>query len=448
MINLCAAQNSLYITYSPDDCIGCNKNLEHIKFLKQPCGKSLILPEDIQDDSAAIIQKYSLSQYGFKIVFSDSLFQKITGGKRNSMISLQFDDNIHAITILLKQFDTNFVKLFDRLNEKELSVSLNNYRSKFVYNKSTNIYVKSPNSGTIDVYDIILDKLSHKIMLSDSVNRLAYNIFLGKDEYEQQMHRLEEIKVPESSSIQNFFMVKDTLVVVSEFNYVVDLNQSEPNTVVSVFYTLSTILDNKCIDVGVTQMYTKDTSYFIRPDIARFGASFTAAVEENKKGGWDKKKHLALLERKGNIYRVDSILPNILDSKFYQSDNYTNPLFDRKYYMMPLEAKVRNLKTGYVVIDLKLFDSIDNVSKDIAHPAKRFVYSFKYSEKENMVWVLYCNNETDMIHYVKYDSKTGKTIDDKEVGNYFNISSIGISDYNYNNIFYSIKDKVTFKRLF
>ena len=65
-----------------------------------------------------------------------------------------------------------------------------------------------------------------------------------------------------------------------------------------------------------------------------------------------------------------------------------------------------------------------------------------------MVWVLYCNNETDMNHDVKDDSKTGKTIDDKEVGNYFNISSIGISDYNYNNIFYSIKDKVTFKRLF
>lgn len=448
LINFSVAQNNLYITYSPDDCIGCNKHLDYIKLLKQPYKKVLVFPEDVRDDSNAIIQKYSLDQYGLKFIFSDSLFQKITGGKRNSMISLQLDDNIHAITILLKQFDTNYVKLFDRLNESEFSVSLNKYRSNLVYNKATNIYVKSPYKGTIDVYDIVSNTLTHKIMLSDSVSRRAYNIFLGRDEYDRQIQRMEEIKVPESSNIQDFFMVRDTLFVVSEFNYVADLNQSEQKTVVNAFYAISTILNNKCIDVGVTQMYTKDTSYFIRPEMTRLGFSFIAAVAENNKGGWNKKKHFSLLKKKGSHYEMDSILPIILNNKFYVSDNYTNPLFDRKNYMMPLEAKVRDLKTGEIVVDLKLFDNIDNVCKSVAHPAKRFVYTFKYSEKENTVWVLYCNNETNIIHYLKYDSKKGEIIEDKEIGSYFNINSIGISDYNYNNIFYSTKGKVTFKRIF
>ena len=96
-----------YIKFDLNDCFLCQYGIRHTQSLQFPI--SLVLKEELKEDSAAIEKKYGLSNYHYPIIWSDSLYNYLN---RQSFSELIIYDraNTEIFRGILKGLDSSKIR--------------------------------------------------------------------------------------------------------------------------------------------------------------------------------------------------------------------------------------------------------------------------------------------------------------------------------------------------
>lgn len=421
---------SIYVEIDPENCASCIKSLDNVKEFEdadQPY--FFVLKEEYKSEKKYFQKKYRLQNLKAEYIWNDSLYNFLHT-QPGSSVSLVSSAGVNRMAVPVTNFNSAIARYFlkkckltDTLHyDHEILSPLIN---KMEFSRNTLYSLNRLRKEAINVVNINNGQIS-QLTLTDSLSKHNFlHNFNSLNEWKQAAY----IELPNNNEFDNFQVVNDTVFAVSRHNYIAEVKGED--TGVASFYAMNVFVKGqfqKSYKIDPMSIYPE---YYWIPDFNYYNGVFYFSTLKPKANHSERPSFIAEYKPEGDELVFQKYFDMTLPPEMPLTSNFVPaPYFQKDYFLISLDHNLYRLNKDSSLMSLPQLDNGKVTLQQLGREHLNYLAP-PFRIDRHYLWFNYYPKGSKQLVSVKYDLKTQKMVDCREMDTPFLTPIFDDFDYNY-----------------